>query len=155
MGFPGLYGDLQTGFEPIKFLETRSVWVGHVISWLITLFVKSVNDNTTVLCNVSWNLPQRNRAEGQRTPRHLQANWDVWFDPGGRHLKFISTGRCGHTFRNWRILRDVFFKTLPITRWTIKKQEPSLTQMNLIYSPHQETTHYQIELLKFQSIRRF
>ena len=39
----GLYGDLQTGFEPIKFLDTRSVWVGHVIiynsiySWLKTL----------------------------------------------------------------------------------------------------------------------
>ena len=31
MEFPGLYGDLQTGFEPIKFLDTRSVWVGHVI----------------------------------------------------------------------------------------------------------------------------
>ena len=32
MEFPGLYGDLQTGFEPIKFLDTRSVWVGHVIT---------------------------------------------------------------------------------------------------------------------------
>ena len=31
MEFPGLYGDLQTGFEPIKFLETRSVRVGHII----------------------------------------------------------------------------------------------------------------------------
>ena len=31
MECPGLYGDLQTGFEPIKFLDTRSVWVGHVI----------------------------------------------------------------------------------------------------------------------------
>ena len=30
--FPGLYGDLQTGFEPIKFLDTRSVRVGHVIT---------------------------------------------------------------------------------------------------------------------------
>ena len=25
MEFPGLYGDLQTGFEPIKFLDNRSV----------------------------------------------------------------------------------------------------------------------------------
>ena len=32
-GQPGLYGDLQTGFEPIKFLETRSVWVSHVIKY--------------------------------------------------------------------------------------------------------------------------
>ena len=31
MECPGLYGDLQTGFEPIKFLDTRSVWVSHVI----------------------------------------------------------------------------------------------------------------------------
>ena len=31
MEFPGLYGDLQTGFEPIKFLETQSVCVRHVI----------------------------------------------------------------------------------------------------------------------------
>ena len=30
--FPGLYGDLQTDFQPIKFLETWSVWVGHVIN---------------------------------------------------------------------------------------------------------------------------
>ena len=30
--FPGMYGDLQTGFEPIKFLNTRSVRVCHLIS---------------------------------------------------------------------------------------------------------------------------
>ena len=27
---PGRYGDLQTGFEPIKFLDTWFVWFGHV-----------------------------------------------------------------------------------------------------------------------------
>ena len=40
MECPRLYGDLQTGFEPIKFLDTRSVWVGHVIIQFIK--VKSV-----------------------------------------------------------------------------------------------------------------
>ena len=35
MEFPGLYGDLQTGFKPIKFLDTRSVRVGHVIIIII------------------------------------------------------------------------------------------------------------------------
>ena len=35
MEFPRLYGGLQTGFEPIKFLDTRSVWVGHVIKQVI------------------------------------------------------------------------------------------------------------------------
>ena len=34
--FPGLYGDLQTGFEPIKFLNTRSVRVCHLIKTEIT-----------------------------------------------------------------------------------------------------------------------
>ena len=29
--FPALYGDLQTGFEPIKFLNTPSVRVIHII----------------------------------------------------------------------------------------------------------------------------
>ena len=39
MECPGLYGDLQTGFEPIKFLDTRSVWVGHVINNIIRWYL--------------------------------------------------------------------------------------------------------------------
>ena len=39
MEFPGLYGDLQTGFEPIKFLDTRSVWVSHVIKEIIEILL--------------------------------------------------------------------------------------------------------------------
>ena len=53
MECPGMYGDLQTGFEPIKFLDTRSVWVGHVIKYLtkftsLTLFLIIVVN--TIVC---------------------------------------------------------------------------------------------------------
>ena len=41
MECPRLYGDLQTGFEPIKFLDTRSVWVGHVITLEIDWYITS------------------------------------------------------------------------------------------------------------------
>ena len=47
MEFLGLYGisravwDIQTSSWPIKFLETRSVRVGHVIKSFIKNFVKS------------------------------------------------------------------------------------------------------------------
>ena len=35
MEFPRLYGDLQAGFEPLKFLETLSVRVDHAIRHFI------------------------------------------------------------------------------------------------------------------------
>ena len=52
MEFPGLYGGLQTGFEPIKFLDTRSVWVGHVI----IILKNQVEMRTLMIVNkLVWN----------------------------------------------------------------------------------------------------
>ena len=59
--FPGLNGDLQTGFEPIKFPKTRSVQVCHVIICGIDTMTVSSYGYNNLLCHCKMILSRNNK----------------------------------------------------------------------------------------------